>query len=119
MACLGARRTRFASGHSELFWDGTRPAWLDPDHVAVVIHNFRTRYGLANGDPQYDALNAKLQTFPVISVPTITIATDFDGANANGSPLSVVPDRQHKAQGAEISTPITPLHPSCCRSEPG
>jgi pimeloyl-ACP methyl ester carboxylesterase len=50
-----------------------------------VIHNFHTRYGLASGDPQYDALNAKLQTFPVISVPTITIATDFDGANASGA----------------------------------
>jgi pimeloyl-ACP methyl ester carboxylesterase len=66
-------------------YERTAASFENPDHVAVVIHNFRTRYGLGNGDPQYDALNAKLQTFPVISVPTITIATDFDGANANGT----------------------------------
>jgi pimeloyl-ACP methyl ester carboxylesterase len=66
-------------------YERTAASFENPDHVAIVIHNFRTRYGLATGDPQYDALNAKLQTFPVISVPTITIATDFDGANANGT----------------------------------
>jgi len=66
-------------------YERTAACFDNPDHVAIVIHNFRTRYGLAAGDPQYDALNAKLQSFPVISVPTITIATDFDGANANGA----------------------------------
>jgi pimeloyl-ACP methyl ester carboxylesterase len=66
-------------------YERTAVSFENPDHVAIVIHNFRTRYGLATGDPQYGALNAKLQNFPVISVPTITIATDFDGANANGA----------------------------------
>ena len=66
-------------------YERTAASFENPDHVAIVIHNFRTRYGLASGDPQYDDLNAKLQNFPVISVPTITIATDFDGANASGA----------------------------------
>ena len=84
---------------NKLMWHWLSPSWEfddatyqrsagsfeNPDHVAIVIHNFRTRYGLATGDSQYDALNAKLQTTPVISVPTITIAIDFDGANANGA----------------------------------
>jgi len=66
-------------------FERTAPAFDNPDHVAIVIHNFRTRYGLAFGDSEYGALNAKLQAYPVISVPTITIATDFDGANASGA----------------------------------
>jgi pimeloyl-ACP methyl ester carboxylesterase len=66
-------------------FERTAPSFDNPDHVAIVIHNFRTRYELASGDPKYDALNAKLQAYPVIAVPTITIATDFDGANASGA----------------------------------
>jgi pimeloyl-ACP methyl ester carboxylesterase len=66
-------------------FERTARSFDNPDHVAIVIHNFRTRYGLASGDPQYNALNAKLQAYPVISVPTITIATDFDGPNASGA----------------------------------
>jgi pimeloyl-ACP methyl ester carboxylesterase len=66
-------------------YDRTATSFENPDHVAVVIHNFRTRYGVAEGDPQYAHLNDKLQAYPVITVPTITIASDFDGANANGA----------------------------------
>jgi pimeloyl-ACP methyl ester carboxylesterase len=66
-------------------YERTAASFANPDHVAIVIHNFRTRYGLAEGDPKYAALNAKLQAFPVIAVPSITIATDFDGANASGA----------------------------------
>jgi pimeloyl-ACP methyl ester carboxylesterase len=66
-------------------YERTATSFENPDHVAVVIHNFRTRYGLARGDPQYAQLNDKLQAYPVIAVPTITIASDFDGANANGA----------------------------------
>jgi pimeloyl-ACP methyl ester carboxylesterase len=66
-------------------YDRTAPSFENPDHVAVVIHNFRTRYGLAEGDPQYARLSDKLQAYPVITVPTITIASDFDGANASGA----------------------------------
>jgi pimeloyl-ACP methyl ester carboxylesterase len=66
-------------------YERTATSFENPDHVAVVIHNFRTRYGLAQGDPQYAQLNDKLQAHPVIAVPTITISSDFDGANANGA----------------------------------
>jgi pimeloyl-ACP methyl ester carboxylesterase len=40
---------------------------------------------LANGEPHYDELEQRLSTRPVITVPTITIASDFDGAGADGS----------------------------------
>jgi len=69
---------------SDAIYERTAPSFDNPDHVAIVIHNFRTRYGLAEGDPKYASLNVKLQAYPVISVPTITIGTDFDGRNASG-----------------------------------
>lgn len=52
----------------------------NPDHVAIVIHNYRWRLSLAPGEARYDDLEKKLSEAPVISVPTITIASDFDGA---------------------------------------
>jgi pimeloyl-ACP methyl ester carboxylesterase len=66
-------------------YERSAASFNNPDHVEIVIKNFRSRYGLAKGDAQNSALSAKLQAYPVISVPTITIATDFDGANANGA----------------------------------
>jgi hypothetical protein len=45
-----------------------------------VIHNYRWRIGLANGEPQYDDLDKKLAESPVISVPTITLEGDANGA---------------------------------------
>jgi len=63
----------------------TAQAFQNPDHVAIVIHNYRWRLGLAQGDPKYDAVEQKLFAGPVIGVPTITIASDFDGAGADGS----------------------------------
>ncbi|WP_394618007.1 alpha/beta fold hydrolase [Lentzea sp. JNUCC 0626] len=60
-------------------------AWQNPDHVAIVIHNYRWRLQLAQGEHRYDALERKLQAKPVISVPTITIASDFDGPNSDGA----------------------------------
>lgn len=60
-------------------------AWQNPDHVAIVIHNYRWRLQLAQGEHRYDGLERKLQTRPVISVPTITIASDFDGPNKGGA----------------------------------
>jgi pimeloyl-ACP methyl ester carboxylesterase len=59
-------------------------AFSNPDHVAIVIHNYRWRLSLAAGDPQYDELEKKLSEMPVITVPAITIASDFDGAAADG-----------------------------------
>jgi pimeloyl-ACP methyl ester carboxylesterase len=53
--------------------------------VSIVIHNYRWRLSLAKGDPQFDALEEQLFAAPVIAVPTITIASDFDGAAASGT----------------------------------
>jgi pimeloyl-ACP methyl ester carboxylesterase len=66
-------------------YDRTAAAFTNPDHVAIVIHNYRWQLSLAPGDPRYDALEARLATRPVITVPTITIASDFDGAAADGA----------------------------------
>ncbi|WP_330274514.1 alpha/beta hydrolase [Lentzea sp. NBC_00516] len=59
-------------------------AWKNPDHVAIVIHNYRWRLQLAQGEHRYDGFERKLQARPVISVPAITIASDFDGPNKDG-----------------------------------
>jgi pimeloyl-ACP methyl ester carboxylesterase len=66
-------------------FDRTAAAFDNPDHVDIVIHNYRWRLSIAPGEPKYDALEQKLFTAPVINAPTITIASDFDGANADGA----------------------------------
>ena len=63
-----------------------RPAFANPDHVDVVIHNYRWRQSLAAGEPQYDDLERRLAGKPVITVPTITISSDFDGPAKDGAP---------------------------------
>jgi pimeloyl-ACP methyl ester carboxylesterase len=55
-------------------------AFNNPDHVAIVIHNYRWRIGAAAGEPQYDSLEAKLDALPTITVPTITLEGDANGA---------------------------------------
>lgn len=55
-------------------------AFANPDHVDIVIHNYRWRLGLAEGDPVYDDLEKKLATSPMIDVPTITMEGDANGA---------------------------------------
>ena len=52
----------------------------NPDHVRIVMHNYRWRLGLAEGEPQYDALEQRLAQGPVIAVPTITLEGDANGA---------------------------------------
>jgi pimeloyl-ACP methyl ester carboxylesterase len=52
----------------------------NPDHVSIVIHNYRWRLGLAEGEPRYDALEQRLADAPVITVPTITLEGDANGA---------------------------------------
>jgi pimeloyl-ACP methyl ester carboxylesterase len=69
----------------EATYDRTAIAFNNPDHVAIVIHDYRWRISLADGESKYDDLEAKLAAAPVIAVPTITISSDFDGANAEGS----------------------------------
>lgn len=79
---------------SRLIWQLVSPKWrfddstfnrsaraLDnPDHVAIVIHNYRWRLGLAEGESKYDELEKRLAQSPTIGVPTITMEGDANGA---------------------------------------
>jgi pimeloyl-ACP methyl ester carboxylesterase len=79
---------------AKLIWQLASPKWnfsdetfarsaksLDnPDHVAISIHNYRWRLGLAEGEAKYDDLEQRLAQGPVITVPTITIEGDANGA---------------------------------------
>ena len=85
---------KYRSEFSRLIWELASPQWKfddatfarsaaafdNPDHVAIVIHNYRWRLGLAAGDPKYAAIEAKLDTGPGIAVPTITLEGDANGA---------------------------------------
>jgi pimeloyl-ACP methyl ester carboxylesterase len=62
----------------------TAASFNNPDHVKIVIHNYRWRLSIADGEAKYLDLEQKLFEGPNISVPTITIARDFDGAAADG-----------------------------------
>jgi pimeloyl-ACP methyl ester carboxylesterase len=55
-------------------------AFRNPDHVDIVVHNYRWRLGLANGERRYDELEEKLARAPVIDIPTITLEGDANGA---------------------------------------
>jgi pimeloyl-ACP methyl ester carboxylesterase len=61
-------------------YDRTAASFENPDHVAVVIHNYRWRLGLAQGEAKYDDIEKKLALSPTISVPTITMEGDANGA---------------------------------------
>src|SRR5580700_3798372 len=61
-------------------FDRTAASFDNPDHVAVVIHNYRWRLGLAEGETKYDDLEKRLAQAPVITVPTITLEGDANGA---------------------------------------
>jgi pimeloyl-ACP methyl ester carboxylesterase len=79
---------------SKLIWQTASPQWHfddatfdrsaasfdNPDHVSIVIHNYRWRLGVAAGEPRYDDLERRLAQFPVITVPTITLEGDANGA---------------------------------------
>ena len=79
---------------SKLIWQIASPKWEfddatfnrsaaafdNPDHVDIVIHNYRWRLGLAEGEPKYDDLEKQLAQSPVITVPTITLESDANGA---------------------------------------
>lgn len=81
-------------GFNKLIWQLASPQWKfddatyqrsaqsfdNPDHVAVVIHNYRWRLASAEGEAQYDDLEKRLATMPKISVPTITLEGDANGA---------------------------------------
>lgn len=61
-------------------FDRTAASFENPDHVAIVIHNYRWRLGLVEGEAKYDDLEKKLAGAPVIAVPTITLEGDSNGA---------------------------------------
>ena len=61
-------------------FDRTATAFDNPDHVSLVIHNYRWRLGLAEGESKYDDLEKQLAAGPVITVPTITLEGDANGA---------------------------------------
>jgi pimeloyl-ACP methyl ester carboxylesterase len=79
---------------ARLIWETASPQWKfddatfdrsaaafdNPDHVAIVIHNYRWRLGLAEGEPQFEGLERKLADAPAITVPTITLEGDANGA---------------------------------------
>src|ERR1700761_4027931 len=79
---------------NKLIWQTASPQWHfddatyarsaasfeNPDHVAIVISNYRWRLGLVEGESKYDELEKKLATAPVITVPTITLEGDANGA---------------------------------------
>jgi pimeloyl-ACP methyl ester carboxylesterase len=61
-------------------FDRTAAAFNNPDYVSIVIHNYRWRLGLADGESKYDDLEKRLAEAPVIGVPTITLEGDANGA---------------------------------------
>jgi pimeloyl-ACP methyl ester carboxylesterase len=61
-------------------FDRSAASFDNPDHVDIVIHNYRWRLGLAEGEPEYDVLEKQLAEGPVITVPTITLEGDANGA---------------------------------------
>jgi pimeloyl-ACP methyl ester carboxylesterase len=61
-------------------FDRSASAFDNPDHVRIVIHNYRWRLGLAEGEPRYDSLETRLAKGPTIAVPTITLEGDANGA---------------------------------------
>jgi pimeloyl-ACP methyl ester carboxylesterase len=67
-------------GFDDATFDRSAASFNNPDHVSIVIHNYRWRLGLAEGEPKYDDLEKRLAAAPVITVPTITFEGDANGA---------------------------------------
>jgi len=85
---------KYRNDFSKLIWRIASPKWqfddatfnrtaesfANPDHVSIVIHNYRWRLGVAPGEAKYDDFEKRLATAPVISVPSITLEGDSNGA---------------------------------------
>lgn len=85
---------KYRRDFAKLIWQIASPQWNfddatfersaaafdNPDHVDIVIHNYRWRLGIAEGEAQYDALERQLAQAPVITVPAITLEGDANGA---------------------------------------
>jgi pimeloyl-ACP methyl ester carboxylesterase len=67
-------------GFDDAMFDRSAASFDNPDHVSIVIHNYRWRLGLADGEERYDELEKQLAEAPVIAVPTITLEGDANGA---------------------------------------
>ncbi len=61
-------------------FDRSAASFDNPDHVEIVVHNYRWRLGLAAGEPRFAEIESRLANSPVISVPTITMEGDANGA---------------------------------------
>jgi pimeloyl-ACP methyl ester carboxylesterase len=61
-------------------FERSAPAFKNPDHVRIVIHNYRWRLGLVPGEAKYDKLEHMLASFPTIHLPTITMEGDANAA---------------------------------------
>ena len=64
----------------DLTFDRSAASFDNPDHVGIVIHNYRWRLGLAEGESRHDELERRLAAAPIITVPTITLEGDANGA---------------------------------------
>jgi pimeloyl-ACP methyl ester carboxylesterase len=85
---------KYRHDFAKLIWQTASPKWKfddatfdrsavsfeNPDHVAIVVHNYRWRLGLAEGESKYNDLEKRLAEAPVITVPTITMEGDANGA---------------------------------------
>jgi pimeloyl-ACP methyl ester carboxylesterase len=85
---------KYRRDFAQLIWRTASPKWdfddatfersaaslENPDHVAIAIHNYRWRLGLAEGEAEYEELEKRLAEAPVITVPTITLEGDANGA---------------------------------------
>jgi len=79
------RQTHLAAGSpkwnfDDATFDRSAASFDNPDHVAIVTHNYRWRLALAQGEAKYDDLEGRLAEGPVITVPTITLEGDANGA---------------------------------------
>ena len=86
---------KYRHDFAKLIWQLASPKWNfedatfersavsfgNPDHVSIVIHNYRWRLGLAEGEARYDDLEKRLAEGPVIGVPTISLEGDANGAS--------------------------------------
>jgi pimeloyl-ACP methyl ester carboxylesterase len=68
------------SNFDNLTFDRSAASFENEDHVAIVVHNYRWRLGLAEGEPEYDKFERQLAQAPAISVPSITLEGDANGA---------------------------------------
>jgi pimeloyl-ACP methyl ester carboxylesterase len=99
---------KYRRDFARLIWHTASPRWDfddatfdrsaacfdNPDHVDIVIHNYRWRLGVAEGEPRYDEVETRLAAGPLISVPTITLEGD-----ANGAPHPEATAYAHKFSG--------------------